>query len=231
MVSTLWSLELIGKTQGIYRQKVRHEEWVEFTQTWEYEGEIFEETIEHGGIEQETYLFHETIFSVFLLGKGCYELKLYDVYTDAIHSLKKIGEEAMKNGFDNDAVIKFLAMLGNKALSIKNKKIVNIYVNAMQDISETVDKNLRATMLTTVKSLITMGTIAYQNNLSQIASLAAQILADLEGNKISSKKLDEMFNATSLDIQEFRKLYRNKKQTITKEHRHIQNSNHVFDNI
>lgn len=204
----LWSLELIGQTQVIYEQKLRIEEWEKFVQTWEVEGEIFEEIIEPGGIVREISLFDETLRGSYYIGISSIKENLYSVSANALHTLKIIGKTAIEHRFDGGIVPVYLGHIGIDALEVNNKELANSTVKSLEALSMAVDKNLEDTIYQTAWSLIRVGTVALQKGLDAEASLSAQTLVKLAGNRRSVNAIvNNLFNESLPGIQEFKKLY------------------------
>lgn len=213
----LWSLELVGKTKGIYELIIHEEKWEEYTDYFEdYQGEVHEETNVIGGIESEISVFKGAVRDVYYFGKVSIEEKLYHVSRDAIRVLKIIGENAIKHRFDEDSVPVYLGHIGIEALGVENNKLTSSSLKALEAISEAADKSLRETIYATASSLIRIGNAALKKDLNEIATSSGRNLMTLEST--------EKFNASSINAlldtysdvfksQDFKDLYKSIKET------------------
>jgi hypothetical protein len=203
---SLWSLELIGKTQGIYRHIRRHEKWIQNIQEWE--GETYEETTIDEGFEEEMSLFDQTLLCAYTIGRFSIEMNRDDVSVTAIDTLKRIGEMAIEKKFDNKEVPRFLGNLGGYASRKSDEKIALSSIEALETISLNVDKDLRNSFKEIARSLIRIGTVALREKLDKIALSAAQNLTNMSGKDertiaIVKTLLDESVEG----IQDFKKMY------------------------
>ena len=207
----LWSLELIGKNKGIYNLIIHEDGWEEYSQTFEDEGEVYEDIIVVGGSEYEISLFEETVRDVYYFGQVSIEQKLYNVSEDAIRKLQIIGENAIMHRFDGKSVAIFLGHIGILALGVESNKLTTLSLNALESISKASDESLTYTTLETAQSLIRVGAAALKEDFGEIARSSVKILMDLEPEKISTSTINDLLNYSS-DYQEFKTLYLSMKE-------------------